>query len=177
MIELILSGGGPLILVRDGLLPSWGGIENIGGLQSQERNCFEAGRPCDYDRACAVEGWIGEVSISDGSAVVFSGDQLSLGIRQVGPSSLLVVRPWCHEENLDEQVSALLASSPPFEADFEFAVMHRPLTVFDSANPGFEIFPPLLRTSLEPGRYVVSTYAHRWDGPSGITLHRLERQH
>lgn len=176
MIELIFSGGGPLILLQDDLLPLWGGVENIGGLRSEERGCFGTGRPCDYDRACAVEDWAGTVPIGDGVGVVFGGDDLGLGLQWAGGAGLLVVRPWCHEEDLDERVSALLACSPPFEAGFEVAVTACAQTAFDSANPGFEIFPPTLRASLEPGHYVVSTCAHRWDGPSGVTLHRLDRR-
>ena len=155
---------------------SWGGSENVGGLQSNERGCFGAGRSCDYDRAGAIEGWIGEISVGSGSGVVFWGDHLALGLQQVGLFDLLVVRPWHHMKDLDEQVSAAITRQPPLEANFQFVVTCGHLTIFDSANPGFEILPPLLRASLEPGGYVVSTRVHNGDNGSRITLHRLEQQ-
>ena len=78
-------------------------------------------------------------------------------------------------EDLDERVAGILAHSPRFEADFNVAVSSDRLTIFDSAHPGFDVFPPSLPVSLEPGRYAVATCDEAVIKGTEITLHRLER--
>lgn len=63
-MKWIASEGGPLILMEERLLPLWTG-------------CFSADDSefkSDYERACAVDGYAGVTSVSNGSALVL-GDE------------------------------------------------------------------------------------------------------
>jgi hypothetical protein len=172
--ELIMSNGGPLIMIEERLLPSWGGIENIGGLQSGVRGSFMSGSECDYHRACAIKDWIGVVQIRDGTGVIFSGDHLALGLKWIEASRLLVVRPWYHMEDLNERLRSILTHLPAFEFNFDATVGSERLTFFDSAYPGFDLLPPTLTVSVQPGRFAVSTGTDAMIRDIEITLHLIE---
>ena len=174
VFELIWSNGGPLIMLAENLLPWWGGIENCGGLASTDRQWFTSGVACDYDRAGAVEGWIGEVPIQDGAGVVFWGDHIGLSLLSLTSSKLLVIRPWYHEDDLDSRVAAAVEQLPPLTPNFSLSVTTGRFAVFDSAHPGFDIRPPMLWADLRPGNYQVATSDKASARSLGITLHLIE---
>ncbi len=112
--------------------------------------------------------------IQDGTGIVFWEDHWDLGLRQFEPSKLLEVRPWHHIEDLDGRLAATL-DQPPFAQVLGASVASDRLAVFDSANPGFDMRAPMLRASLAPEQYAVSTCDEAFARKVGATLHLIER--
>jgi hypothetical protein len=77
--KIIDSYGGPLLMLERQLLPYWGGIDNIGGV-SPERVDREP--LTDYQRACNIREFIAPLEVLTESGVVFSGDDLGLGLER-----------------------------------------------------------------------------------------------
>jgi hypothetical protein len=139
-VEWVESGGGPLILVPEAVLPFWAGAD---GDETSS----------DYDRACEVEGYIGLLPVGDTRALVLGDEPASTAFL---PEHGTFVR-WCAADSesalLDRVPEALRTAE--WEPEVEWDVPGD-VRLFDAAWPGDESeHTEHLRVTLAPGRYAV----------------------
>jgi hypothetical protein len=161
MLKFIDSNGGPLLMLEHDLLPFWGGTDNIGGLSTTHRNRGPFEGPSDYDRACEIRDWIAPVRVRDGTGLVFSGDDLGLGLARMNNATFLAVRIYYQIEDIDGHIEFAKEHPELFVKEFEVSISSNSATVFDSAFPGVEVGPQHLKIDILPGIYEVLTYEHK----------------
>ena len=95
----------------------------------------------DYDRACAISGYLGTIGIGPGRAVVFGEQPYSTAwwrSNELGSSYLV---RWVFAENEDEIIKALgtLSINSWERNDVKIEVASEKLVLFDSDFPGYDI--------------------------------------
>ncbi|MFD7710505.1 immunity 21 family protein [Streptomyces sp. NPDC059785] len=140
VVEWVESGGGPLIVVPEVVLPFWAGAD--GDDMSS-----------DYDRACDVDGFIGLVPVGDTRALVLGDEPASTTYL---PEHGTFVR-WCAADSEGELLAGVPAAleSAAWGAEVRWDVPG-PVVLFDAAWPGrTSQRTDHLTVELEPGRYAV----------------------
>ncbi|MEW1840223.1 Imm21 family immunity protein [Nonomuraea angiospora] len=161
----VQSGGGPLIAVPKSELNHWAGVDdNDGPVETWG----------DYGRACAVEGYIGLISVGMQQALVL-GDEPAMTTYLT--TERLFVR-WAAADTEAELVGAArraLVGQPGWDDDEDLIWEVREVAVlFDSAIPGAELESnERLILDLKPGEYRVrATYMK--DENNGMILVHLQ---
>ncbi|MER5326765.1 Imm21 family immunity protein [Streptosporangium roseum] len=147
----VRTAGGPLIAAPKSELDHWAGVDdNDGPVETWG----------DYGRACAVEGYIGLVTVGAQQALVL-GDEPAMTTYLT--AERLFVR-WAAANSEADLVAAAkraLADQPDWDDDEDLNwEVQEAVVLFDSAIPGVELEPDdRLIIDLEPGRYRVrATY-------------------
>lgn len=156
-LKWITSGGGPLVLVPEGLVHLWRGIDNS-----------------DYARACGIPDYIGILPIGAGQGLVLGDEPLqTTWLPDKGNGTL--VRWICADSETSIVAHALQVPDNLFAASgCEFRSQEKCLRLFDSAVAGGSLSPEqFLAVDLEPGRYKVFTALYRPDVSTAILLHRF----
>ncbi|GAA4983809.1 immunity 21 family protein [Nonomuraea thailandensis] len=128
----------------------------------------------DYGRACAVEGYIGAVTVGAQQALVL-GDEPAM--TTFLPAERLFLR-WAAASSEGELVAAAqraLAADPDWDDDEDLHwEVREPVVLFDSAIPGAEVEPDeRLVIDLEPARYRVRA-AYAEDEDNAMILVQLQ---
>ncbi|HLH98514.1 MAG TPA: Imm21 family immunity protein [Xanthobacteraceae bacterium] len=169
-MKFIDSNGGPLVMLERDLLPLWKGddgasVRQAVGLISEVQT--------DYQRACAIPGWIGKIEVDDDRyGIVFWGDLLGLGYVKNNDGSVLIVRPYCDIEDIYNHIMIANNNARALRKDFDIRIECRKSVIFDSAFPGEEILSDCLHLDLSPGRYEALTYSHKIEDAE-IVFHLL----
>ncbi|MFF6996537.1 immunity 21 family protein [Streptomyces sp. NPDC008313] len=158
-VEWVESGGGPLIVVPEVVLPFWSGAD--GDEMSS-----------DYDRACDVDGAVGLVPVGDTRALVLGDEPAATAYL---PEHGVFVR-WSaadSEAGLLACVPAALHSAdwgPQAHWDVPGDVL-----LFDAAHtgPDAERAEDHVRVALAPGRYAVRAASARPAPGTSLHLVRL----
>lgn len=135
-VEWVESGGGPLIVVPESVLSAWAG-----------------GDGDDYDRACAVDGYAGLVSVGQSHALVLGDEPASTAFL---PDRGAFVR-WGAADSEHELLGSIDAAlgTAVWEETLVWNVPG-PMALFDSAWPGDEMEPENhVRLETAAGRYLV----------------------
>jgi len=157
------SAGGPLLVVPASALSHWGGsTDDDGPVETWG----------DYGRACAVEGYIGLLSVGGQQALVLGDEPATTAYL---PAERLFLR-WAAADSEAELVAAAkraLQGHVQWEEDLVWDI-REPVVLFDPAWPGSEIEPDNhLVLDIEPGRYRVrATYVE--DRSNWMFLVRLQ---
>ncbi len=157
VMKWIDSRGGPLILLASNQLLHWNGIDG------------------DYDRACAVDGWIGVLSVGAGQALVLNDEPLSTTQWLVAGRQLLVCCGYARDElsvaQHLERAGTLDFPHPSTVVDFG----HRSVVLFDAVVTGSELDDEeVLRMKLPNQRCEVRTLDWKPDEETWLILHSLE---
>jgi Immunity protein 21 len=177
-LSWICSEGGPLLLLYEGSLDKWGGvIDQIEGPQI-EKSYSPSGKRTDYDRACAVSGYLGKIRVGLGEALVL--DDMPMQTTWVPRESAdggMLAR-WMFSESDAEFVHWLrVIPDAIFRTEVQFSVEGSPLVLFDSAFAGRNVRKrpdDYLIIELRPGLYAVKTGVYQPDTRTSIVVHRLE---
>jgi hypothetical protein len=140
VVEWVESGGGPLVVVPETVLPFWVGADGD-ELAS------------DYDRACEEDGDVGLLPVGDSAALVFGEEPASTTYL---PEHGTFVRWYAaeSEEQLLAEVRTALDSAV-WGPEMVWTVPG-PVLLFDAAWPGKDsLRSDHVWISLEPGRYTV----------------------
>ena len=156
----IASGGGPLVLLPDALLPQWRGLD---------------GPPdSDYDRACGVPEPLGSIPVAGGEALVLSGEPADTALLPSRSGRSLVLAQWRCGPDAATVVDCLrrldLARFPP--PAVRLRLTGSPQALFDSAYPGLEICE-CLTAGLPAGEYAASALPDRPRAGVSLALHWL----
>src|SRR5438105_3166921 len=129
-VDWIESGGGPLLFAPRSSLKDWLGVtgSKVSSVQT------------DYDRACAIEGEIGVISIGNRSAVVLGDepDRTALIAEQSGTDIFMIRWRWAESE--ESLLSALFSDGAIQRLSFtsigSMATSVETYLLFDSACCG-----------------------------------------
>ncbi len=128
----------------------------------------------DFDRACAVDDYLGVAEFAGGVAVVLGDDPFPtafLPAPMVGGGYLL---RWLWGEDEEDAVEALHRIRPEDWTSEEliFDAGDGRLTLLDSLHPGSEA-PQHIDIELGPGRYAIATANVQPDENLCLMVHRL----
>ncbi|MFE2945299.1 Imm21 family immunity protein [Streptomyces sp. NPDC059255] len=152
----VSSMGGPLIVLPDSCVSTWGGCTEDGSVLGEEDGCD------DYDRACAVDGWAGVIAVGEGVATALVlADEPAMTCFM--PEGLLFVR-WLaadSEEQLLAGAQAVLAAPDTPWEEAGLWVSDGPAALLDSAVAGADLgvaYPG----GGQPEQALVQIPAGRW---------------
>ena len=162
-IVWIESAGGPILLLEENLLAHWQG-------------CFSNSidTPTDYDRACAVNDYIGVIAVDSGHGIVLGEEPFSTAW---WPSTKLgegVLVRWVYAENEAAVIRALdnLPNAAWLRTNVEVQVSNGKLILFDAACSGSNI-DEQLEIEIPKGCYVAETLHYQPDEQTSLILHRF----
>jgi hypothetical protein len=174
----VYSEGGPLLLLDERDLASWGGVvDEVEGPRT-EQSFSPGGKRTDYDRACAVRGYLGRISVGAREALVLDDMPMqTTWVPPTGADSGMLAR-WMFAESEAEFLRWLQAiPRGVFHREFRFLVERSPLVLFDSAFAGRNVRKrpaEYLSIELDPGTYEVETAVYRPDAQTCMVIHRFE---
>lgn len=178
MLPWVYSEGGPLLLLEERELASWGGVvDEIEGPGS-EQSFSPGGKRTDYDRACAVRGYLGRISVGAREALVLDDMPMqTTWVPRTGGVGGMLAR-WMFAESEAEFLRSLQAIPPGvFHREFRFVVERSPLVLFDSAFAGRNVSKrpaEYLSIELAPGTYEIETAVYQPDAYTCMVIHRFE---
>jgi hypothetical protein len=178
LLPWVYSEGGPLLLLDERDLAGWGGVvDQIDGPRMEE-SYSPGGKRTDYDRACAVRGYLGRISVGVREALVL--DDMPMQTTWMPPSGTdggMLAR-WMYAENEAELLHWLqVMPRGIFHRDFPFLVERSPLVLFDSAFAGRNVRKrptEYLSIELVPGTYQIETAVYQPDAQTCIVMHRFQ---
>lgn len=159
----IESAGGPLLLLEKNLIPGWHGCSS---------NLEDS--PTDYERACAVDDYIGVIPVASGIGIVLGEEPLSSAWWPLTEAGRGVLVRWLFAEN-EAAVTRALENLPNREwqrTNVEFTVSNGSLILFDAASSGPDI-DESLEIELPGGRYAAETLMYEPDEQTSLILHRF----
>lgn len=172
-LHWIASAGGPLILLSGEHLSDWSGI----GLDDQlDFDILPTAQETDYDRACAVEGYLELLRVGAGQGLILGDEPMSTAWWQLSATEGILIR-WVYGDDEANPVQLLM----PIEAHIwtssglVFIVGQHPPFLFDSAEPGEEA-SERLTIALDEGKYAIDTEIARPNDRTEMVLHRFCRQ-
>ncbi len=177
-LRWIDSFGGPLLLLSSEYFSVWQGV-----LTDFDRYGYNWPYPdepsppeeTDYDRACAIQGYIGLVNVGDGQGVVLGDAPMSTAWWPLSATEGLLIR-WVYG---GDAVGLLQRLLPIDERTWEstgtlFQISQNPLYLFDSSAAGEEETERLTIT-LAAGEFAIDTAIARPDEHTEMVVHRLRR--
>ena len=171
-LKWIKSRGGPLICVESELAPYWQGVV---------ANSIEQGLGSvylsDYERACSVEDYLGEIPLNGRRAIILGDMPLETMIWHVSDDLPRIVRVYYADPDVDVtkrlELTQDLDFSNPVELT-EIDVKSGPLIVFDSACAGKDVGNACLSFNLSPGVYSILTKQFEPDDRTSVLVHKFE---
>jgi hypothetical protein len=159
-------------------LDRWGGVvDQIEGART-EKSYSPGGKRTDYDRACAVSGYLGRIPVGTGEAMVL-GD---MPMQTIWVSRRLLnggmLARWMFAES-DAEFLRWLQVIPDtvFRPEFSFSIKESPLVLFDSAFAGRNVRKrpeEYLSIEFQPGTYEIKTAVYEPDAQTSMVVHRFE---
>jgi len=172
--EWISSEGGPLLILPRSLVPAWGGIDAPDDVVP----AFESGTfVTDYDRACAVDDYLGLISVANGRGLVL-GDEpmLTTWLPDAAyPDTAGILVRWVYAETFDSVYRHLQFLSPDLwsPSGLSFDVPDNLLCLFDAALSADEVDNRYLPIHLVPHVYDLWTAIYQPDQHTSLILHRF----
>jgi hypothetical protein len=169
--EWVSSGGGPLLVLPESLLPYWNGADAPeSALIPSDANSIT-----DYDRACGIHRLVDVISVGPSEGLVLADEPLdTLWWTRGRPGEVYLVR-WVYGPS-DQ---AVLKELPTFDTrtlrptGLVFHLSGGPLVLFDSAMPGTDITTPSARTDLPAACYQVETAKFKPNAATELLVYRL----
>lgn len=171
------SAGGPMLLLSSELFAQWQGV-----FTEFDRYGYDWPYPdlpppkeTDYDRACAVDGYLGLVSVGDGYGLVLGDMPMDTAWYPLSVTEGILIR-WLYGNDSANLLQRLLpidegAWTP---SGMSVHVGEHPLYLSDSAAAG-EPETERLTISLAAGEYAVDTGILEPDPHTQMVVHRLRR--
>jgi len=155
-LKWLNSLGGPLILLPEELVGHWRGMD--GG---------------DYDRACAVDDYVGLVDVNTGTGLVLDDEPLQTCWSALSAESGMLVR-WVHADSEASVTNALrnVPASIWEVTRLRIRTESGKFLLFDSVLSGKEVEDSLL-IAVRPGIYAIDSAEYRPDAKTCLILHRL----
>jgi hypothetical protein len=186
-LQWMESNGGPLLLVPGEHRLAWEGIEpprDGPPIEARFRWNGPDEPATDYDRACNVKGYVGQIEIGAGYGLV-------LGDYPTGTAWLafhnteddgdavggILIR-WMHANSEADVLSAIQHVPDELWHDdgLTLEVGSQPLYLFDSAFAGDDLAgDDHLLIHLPTGEYAIATAEYEPDRDTAVVLHRLQR--
>jgi hypothetical protein len=168
-LQWIDSAGGPLILLSREYLTAWSGCDS----PELADDAMSSAQETDYDRAGAIEGYIGVLPVAEGQGVVFWGAPMETAWWPVATNAGIFVR-WSYGEEQTDVIAILTHIDEGIweSSGITVAVGSQPLYLFDAALPGQEV-SEYLPVTLDEGTYAIDTGIARPDDRTELVMHRF----
>jgi hypothetical protein len=174
------SNGGPLLLVAQEYADAWLGTDppKDGRVIQTRFRWNESALPCDYDRACDVDDYLGEITVGCGSGVILGDEPLATVWRPCSNAEGgVLVR--CRFVESDEDWNRLLATVPDLDFELSSCTLEAPsgcLALFDSAFPGAGFIAEGAGSwvYVPPGLYQVGIREWQPQSDAAFLLHHLK---
>ena len=168
-MKWIESSGGPLILCSSKNITYWGGA-------GRSSDAFQS----DYQLACAVNKYIGVVSIGSGEALVLGDEPNLTSFIECRPGYYLLARIIYADKY--PRVSEIIEISKNTEFDqsaFHFEMDYNEAVLFDATEIGDELFSiarsdEYIISSMVPGKYDITTKRQCLMPETMVMLHMLK---
>lgn len=167
-MDWIYSSGGPLILMDKNSLHDWGGCLKLGGSTADKEY------KTDYERACAIDDYLGVISVNGSDALVVNDEPLQTTIWHQDEIAFLVRWEWAADEGDVEHLlkelgnaSLISLSSPKI-----FRANSSDFILFDSACLG-EDSVEKLDLKLTKSLYEVTTMRYQHGTKISLILHKF----
>jgi hypothetical protein len=164
-LRWIVSGGGPLLLLDRYWLGAWHG---------HNPDSTDNGTETDYERACAIEDFLGVISVGPGQGVVLGDEPMATAWWPLPAvqGGVLVRWRWAPEGT---SIVALLERLPAdawAAHEVTLSLSSGQALLFDSAE-GAETLAASLKIDLTPGVFLVETADFAPEPQVALLLHRL----
>ncbi len=176
----VISNGGPLLLVAEEFVHAWLGIDppRDGRVIRTRFRWSESSPPCDYDRACDINDFLGELPVGKGSAVVL-GDEPLPTVWRPCPNAGGGVLARCRYVESDEDGKRLLDRVPALEFELSSCQLETQsgrVALFDSAVSGADFLSQGAGAWLQlpPGRYRIGVAEWKPEPDAAFLLHHFE---
>ncbi len=176
-LKWIQSNGGPLLLLSRSLLSCWNGARS--STDFSDDYVYDPSFDCHYNRACAVEDYVGLIGVGDGVGLVLddSPDMTTwCSSNAHGKTAGILIR-W---EYADSEANVLRhLKDIPEEVwkptGITFKVENEPLYLFDSAYAGRNIEETgSLLINLQADSYEISIAYYQPDAGTRLLLHGFQ---
>lgn len=163
-LKWLESAGGPLLLLEEHLLESWSGV-----FSEPSQTPFT-----DYDRACAVNDYIGIIAVDSGFGIVLGEEPFSTAWFQFAETKNSLLVRWVFAENESAVTDALanLQSAAWKKTGVKIQFSGDRLILFDSACNGSNINESL-EIEIPKGWYAVETFHYKPNEKTSLILHRF----
>ncbi len=159
----------PLIAMDEPLLPFWGGVENLGGIEGEGGDNWVHGLPSDYGRVCEIKDLgikqAAILKVKAGDALVLGGEALDTTVGRTPSGHNFIARIY-HVRD-DELLPAHLASIT------DAKVSTRRLHLFEAGSAGSLSHLNEIVIDTTPSRYRVITADYKPDPETWLLLHLL----
>lgn len=171
-MKWISSDGGPLICLGRSTVESWKGGDGLG-----EQDLEVTGYGNDYERACAIDGYLGVIPVSRSIGIVL-GDMPLETTAITSPEGLpLIVRVFYSEPSVDITRN-LTSNGIPEEAEEVESTMvsidEHNWYMFDSAYPGYLGLGRSLSFALPIRDMRIRTFEYKPDELTFLLLHQFD---
>lgn len=153
----ITSDGGPLVLVEDKSLNEWQGIDGS-----------------DYDRACAIDDYLGSIEVGNSLALVLGDEPCQTAVYHSVLFGVIFVRWQWAENEISVQVCLDKLTNSVFDElveSLDYVVKNKYYKLFDAASSGSEASG--MAVALEEDIYIVQTARYEPDEKTSLILHRF----
>ena len=166
-LRWIISAGGPLILMESSLLLSWKGVFGSRGEESQTS---------DYDRACAVDDYVGLIPVDEDFALVFGQEPMDTSWLPLSDTQGLIIRwVWANSEKQVEEVFEKFSLEQNWlDTGLKIEFKTENLILFDSASKGDSI-KDFLQLNIGQGVYKVQTLFYVPNEEISLILHKVDK--
>lgn len=170
-LRWIESGGGPLLLLPAERLTAWTGHTLKPEMNGQSSN------ESDYERACAVEDYIGVVAVAGTESIVLGDEPMATAWVPVSATEGIITRWVCGEDQARAcEYLGHIEEGIWRSTGVSLVVEGGPLYLFDAAWPGSDVTVfEYLTLSLDAGNYSFDTGTLYIGGMVELILHRLRR--
>lgn len=170
----VSGDGGPLILMEQQYLANWeGSDEPSNGRVIEANSRWVLDVATDYDRACAIEDYLGLINVGKGKAIVLGGDEMSTTWVPLYKNNEGMLIRWIFGNSESEVVefAKFLLDEVGKDENIEFTVEDSELVLFVAAESGNDKIYPRLKFSLSKGTYRISTIESEDEQTSVICHH------
>lgn len=164
-LKWINSRGGPLVLMDSMLVGQWRGTAGYSGLDPLTS---------DYQRACAIKGFIGKVDVGSGEAAIMGDEPAQSALVSLSDGDFVVVRWICAngENEILLSLESALRSTDWEDSGLTVTFTTGNPTLFDSALSNGKLENCAVLKIL-PGIFGISTLWYRPNELLSIVLHRF----
>lgn len=164
--QWIQSDGGPLVLMEKGSLNLWGG-----SLGTDNSSAIT-----DYDKACLINDYLGQLEVGSYSALVLNDEPLRTAYWKINSEKVVFIRwRWANnEKDIIESLPEALGRDDWEQSEIQISFSTEDLILFDASYSAEEI-EIFLDLNLSRGTYYTQTLLFEPNGETSVILHLLAK--
>jgi hypothetical protein len=172
----------PLVAMDETLLPYWGGVDNLGGVDGTGDDNWMLGLPSDYGRVCAIKDLgikqTAVLRVKDGDALVLDGEAVDTVVDRTPSGNAFIARIYSMRDGASLPAHLKAITDDDFAAgkSTHFAVSTTRLHLFEAGSAGSRSHRNEIVIDTTPGPYRVVTKNYKPDRETWLLLHLLAHE-